>query len=229
MKKLVIYLNLAFVGMMLFSCSQDEEVYSCDKEVDSWVKENLADIRVMDREDWLQIDERLNRAVYIAFAPEQKLDFWKEKISEVLSLNWNESERKHLESFNEILSNNSQWFNSDLSKNKEEFEKFEIAIYKWSEYACDNLGWDKNLVGSIIASGNKLLDINGKIQFNTNSSIRLKSGGEFNCNCHVGNVVFTTCGGPTGMYCSDSQSCEDSVYGCGAVWVESCNGICGYY
>jgi hypothetical protein len=164
--------------------------------------------------------------MYVAFTPEQKLDFWKGKMTEVLSLDWNEQEREHLKSLYKTVSNNSEWFASDFSKNKEQFEQFEIVIYKWSEYAGDILGWDKNLIGSIIASGNKLLDKTGKIFIVKDSSVRLKSGKELDCDCHRGNVLFTTCELQEGFYCKNDP-CKESVYGCGAFWTESCNGLCG--
>jgi len=74
--------------------------------------------------------------------------------------------------------------------------------------------------------GNKLLDTSGNLEIaQIGATVRLRSSSEGGCDCHKGNVAFTICGSIMGVWCEDS-SCDESVHGCGAFWVESCNGLC---
>ena len=52
----------------MFSCAK-EESYSCNKEVDAWVKEHLDEVRSMTRSEWNELDPAVSRACYIAFTP----------------------------------------------------------------------------------------------------------------------------------------------------------------
>ncbi|MDR2410803.1 MAG: bacteriocin fulvocin C-related protein [Bacteroidales bacterium] len=222
--KLKVIINLCIVVMCftLFSCSQDEEVYSCDKEVNVWVKENLSDIQQMSREDWLRLDERVNRAAYVAFTSEQKQEFWIQKFQEVLSLDWNELEKSHIEILSQKILDNPNWFLDGFSQNEAMYEEFEIFTFKWMESAEENLGWDKNLIGAIVASGNKLLDTKGKIQVNIDASVRLKNGAEKSCDCNVGiNICF-----PKGCLDSQYSNCDKKIIGCGFALLGPCNGLC---
>lgn len=219
---------MLFASVALFSCSQDEEIFSCNKDVNTWVKENLSDIRQMTRKEWLELDEGVNRAAYVAFTPEQKFLFWKEKITEVLTLDWNEAEKKHLELLYETISDNPQWFTYDFLKNEEEQEKFELFTYKWFETAQNNFGWDKKLIGSMVARGNKMLNKHGVLQINnTSPTIRLKSDSETgykpNCEC---STIDDWC--YSEFICKDTKNCNP-VSGCGWFLIQTCDGECVPY
>ncbi|GHT77089.1 hypothetical protein AGMMS50262_17220 [Bacteroidia bacterium] len=216
--KIVIKACVIVMCFALFSCSQDEEVYSCDKEVNAWVKENLVDIQQMTREGWLQLDESVNRATYVAFAPEQKQEFWLQKLQEVLSLDWNELEKSHIEALSQKVIDNPNWFSKE--RTKEESEEYDLFQYKWIEYAQEELGWTLNQVGSIALTGNKVVDKQGGIQMNT-TGIRLKSGSEKpSCGC---NQMDSWCG--VTKYCSNDD-CDGSSWGCGLLGLAPCNGLC---
>jgi len=221
MKQKFISVCLLLLSIGFFSCSQDDKIYSCNKDVNAWVKENLADIQMMSRSDWLNLDTNLKRAVYVAFTSEQKFLFWKGKIAEVLTLDWNEAEKKHLELLYETISDNPQWFTADISKNEEEFEKFELFEYRWSENAKDNLGWDKHLIGSIVFSGNKLLNTKGELQTENTSIFRADYP---ECEC---SKQSDWCANPS-SYCGGVGGvCYATSSGCGFLWGYQCDGMCG--
>ena len=228
MKQIIIYVCALFASLTFFSCSQDEEIYSCDKGINDWVKENLIDIQQMDRNDWLQLDESVSRAAYAAFTPEQKFLFWKEKITEVLALDWNEQEKQHIDLLYETISNNPQWFATDFRKNEEELEMLELFEYKWIENAKDILGWDMIIIGAIAASGNKMLNTKGELQIK--STIRLKDRSEGSCNCNTYWYAGESCGTSGGkyMYCSTSpKTCVKPLKdNCGFFLNKPCNGLC---
>jgi hypothetical protein len=166
---------VAFATVVLFSCSQDaSEVYSCDEEVDAWVKENLADIRIMDREDWLKLDERVKGPAFAAFTPQQKIDFWDNRFQEIIKLDWNENELAHLNLLHATLLENPSWFDSKKMEDEKIQEQFGIFTFKWMNYAMENLKWDKKKIGAIVSSGNRLIDKDGHLEFSKNTNIRLK-------------------------------------------------------
>jgi hypothetical protein len=212
---------LIIIIASLTSCTK-EEFFSCDPEIDAWVKENIVDIQQMTRGDWLQLDEGVNRAVYAAFTPEQKQEFWLQKLQEVLSLDWNESEKNHINVLHQALLDNPQWFSANFHK-EEDFEAFEIFAYKWVEYSKDDLGWGEELIGATVFTGNKLLDVAGSIQINTVTTVRLKNGVEVSCNCNTshGNL-YNECKSNF-KHCSTQSPCKERSWGCG---IEKCDGLC---
>jgi len=220
MKHKLIYVCLFLISMGWFSCTKDERVYSCDKAVDAWVKENLTSIQMMTRNDWLKLGEDVKRAAYIAFTPEQKFIFWKEKLIEVLALNWNEAERKHLELMYKTISENPQWFADDFSKNEVEWEKFEQFTYRWRETAEADFGWDRDNIRPMIASGNKMLNTKGELQINAGTTISLRSSAD-DCEC---SGVDSYCG--NNHICDASLTCNPSSFGCGTIGLYRCDGMC---
>jgi hypothetical protein len=135
--------------------------------VDVWINEHQTEIQVMSREDWLKLDESLKRPVYRKFTDEQRYRFWKDKINEVMrSFDWNELETIHLNLLLNTLSDNPKWFGDGGIENmeKDDKETFEMFYHKWDEYAQDSLGWDRALIGAIIATGDKVLNKKGEIE-----------------------------------------------------------------
>jgi hypothetical protein len=221
--KVIINSCVIVVCFAFFSCSQDEEVFSCNKEVNAWVKENLADIRQMGREDWLRLDENLKRGTYVAFDPEQKQTFWLQKTQEVLLLDWSEAEKEHLELLYQTILNNPIWFSKD--RTEKEYEEYDLFQYKWVEYAVEKLVWTPEQVGAIVSTGNKVLNKEGGIQIN-NAGSRLKSASESNCNCNssLGNM-YNECGSQY-KHCSTQSSCIGSSWGCSPLLLGKCDGLC---
>ena len=67
---------MALLTLPLKSYGQDNKtVYSCDPEINEWVKANLDKIHKMSRTEWLLLDEMKGRAVFAAFTPQQQQDF----------------------------------------------------------------------------------------------------------------------------------------------------------
>ena len=224
---------MLFASFALFSCSQEEEIYSCDEAVNDWVKDNLFDIQKMTRSDWLNLDENVKQAAYVAFTPEQKQTFWLEKMQEVLLLGWNEVEKVHLESLYKMILDNPQWFSLGFSENKHELEKFELFTYKWVEYAKDDLEWDDILIFSITVYKYKLLDKTGRLDINLATltpSVRLKNGSEavgeggkvLRCNCIQAN---NDCPNQNETCAQYPKTCRHK-YGCGYFSLGTCDGYC---
>jgi Spy/CpxP family protein refolding chaperone len=74
---------------LLTSCQQEAlPVYSCDPEINKWANENVREILVMTRTQFLELDANYQRAAFNAFTPQQRVNVWKTKLEETLQLEW---------------------------------------------------------------------------------------------------------------------------------------------
>ena len=219
-KKIII----AFIAVTFFSaCNQEEDVvYSCDKVTNEWTKENLAEIRLMSRADWKKLDEVKKRAAYRAFTPNQKFVFWKEKFSEVKTLNWSDAERLHIQKAEDFINAHASFFNN-LSLTEEENDELELFFYKWKEEAISSFGWPKELPIAIAGSGNEIENNNKETLI-----LGIGQGGGFkdddlDCNC-TDRILSDFCfsAGP----CDSRINCIHDVSGCGWLLQQECNGRC---
>ena len=220
MRKLVILLA---VICSIASCGK-EEIYSCDPEANMWVKSNITEIQQMTRADFLAIGDIVYmRAAYAAFTSNQRQALWVGKLEEILKLDWSEQESHHIQSILNLIKENSFIFSKD--RDQEAFDKVEVEIYRLSEYAQEELGWDNYLWASISATPQMLNEdktIN-LVKSNLRTSSTLKSRAEGGiCDCSIDSFdwcffpVFRTCVG---------APCE-SLGKCGTLWTYDCDGIC---
>ena len=216
-------LCLSVLILCLASCSSDDVSYSCNPTIDQWAKDNIEEIRTMSRSELLAMDNpAYQRAAFAAFTPEQKLNFWLLRMDEVLTLPWSQAEVAHIEEVKALLKRNTAVFQYDYSD--EEKKAFDVDLYQWAEKAETELGWSKELLSNLIATPYPMVDTKGTLilpkqrQANATRSEELPD-----CECHVGNVLFIMC--LPSRYCGDVP-CKSKSHGCGAIWVESCNGMC---
>lgn len=211
---------LWLIAILVFtSCTQDEVFYSCDSEVDQWTKERLADIKTMKRTDWLEVEgEDYQRAIYNAFDPEQKYLFWKEKLAEVLKLEWNPEEKKHIELLSNYIDKNPKIFDR-ASFDKDSFDKF---MYSWLEKARDEFEWDDSVLYAIAISGETMADTNGTIKAKITMRATPPTKAKTECSCNKSRSVCFV----AGWSCKDPYTCTKVSDGCGLLNLEECNGNC---
>lgn len=217
------YFNLCLFGLILCfaSCSNDDVFYSCDPTVDQWAKDNIEEIRTMNLDEWLEIgNPDYQRAAFVAFTPEQRFGFWLQRMDDVLSLSWSSEETAHIEEIKALLQRNAAIYQNDYSDDVR--KKFDTELYVWIEKAETELGWSKELISNLITTAYPLMDTQGTVLMSPLVSVE-KTRSEQKCECHVGNTVFVAC--PNGKRCS-SKPCEPVTHGCGALFTESCNGLC---
>ena len=221
--KVRMFLTAFCLAMFTSSCDQEEErIYCCNKEINDYVVEHLDNIQKMTRSEWLSCEEEKKGPMFGAFNPEQKVSFWKEKLNEVLLLEWNDLERKHIIELLDFVEDpdNLCFFNTGIEKTEEQTDFFDIFVIKWVEYAYETLKWNKHQVAAIVASGNKMIDKTGQLQINQVK--RVKAASELqNCNC---NQTWY------GDFCGFNATCEDidcyPVPYCGFLLLQECNGMC---
>ena len=229
MKKIFV---LIIVITSLTSCTK-EEFFSCDPDADSWVKSNLSEIREMKRKEWLEIGNiDYQRAAYRSYTAEQKQTLWIDKISEVLvDVVWTQQEREHIKALLAIVTENQEVFESEV--NQEDMDNIEIDLYRWREYANEELNWSPELLYALINTP-EAMTADKQIAASESSVIRLKSGtesGSSSCNCNASSPTESSSSGNWACnyvfyQCNTSSGCAGTSSGCGNIWLYSCNGTC---
>lgn len=212
----------AIAFMMLISCSQEDLTYSCNKQVDEWIKEHLTAIHQMTRADWIQIDGSFGVSVYRAFTKEQKLQFWREKFEKVKLLPWAEKEILHIEEAESFVNEHAYYFSDDPLK-EDEIEELEVFYYRWSNKAKEELGWTDQISMAIIGTGYDLKNTYGELDLpktSLSNSVMTLSPETTDCDCSV-KVDFC---GLYNLICEDTN-CETGK-GCGVLWLMDCTGKC---
>ena len=223
-KAIVLLAVISFVA----SCSMDEN-FSCDRDANKWANNNLTEIRQMSSKDFIEIGDLVYmRAAYNVFTPDQRQSLWIEKLETVLKLDWTEKESQFIESMLEFLKANSYFFSKD--RDLKEFEKIEIELYKFAEYAREELKWDNKLWYRIVGTPQEINE-NKEIISKFEISPNIKTRGE-NCDCNSSipwepdssgnwflcNALF--------HQCDTRKECDPTSWGCGNWWWYGCNGIC---
>lgn len=212
---------LLLSGLLLcISSCQQEEIYSCDEEVNDWVNKNLGEIRVMTRSEWRDLGEDVKRGCYVAFTQQQKVDFWIGKFDEALALDWTLEEAEHIKLMRNFVNEHPEYFDNSREKTDEEIEIFEIFIYEWMKKAEQELQWSRKTIGGLIASGNTLISKDGTVQTNS-TNLMTKSAGESKCHC---SSKSNWCSIDITVDCVKG-GCEE-VNGCGTLWANPCDGRC---
>lgn len=219
-------LSICILIFLFFSCEKEEVVYSCDPEIDEWVKSNLSEIETFEWKELAQIGERYQQAAFAVFSSEQRLSLWAKKLEHTLLLNWTYEEKSHLALLLKEIQNNPDWFIPYYFESNEiEYDKFMIFFYKWIEFSKEKLGWDSSIIQSIIGTLKAPLTTTGIIESNTDiTHIKTRSESKCNCNTKLGNS-YNECNSNY-KHCSTKSSCVESSWSCSPLYVGKCNGLC---
>lgn len=227
-RHILIILSIVLVLLSFTSCSNDELVYSCDKEINELVTKNLTEYSSMTRDEWLKLPDSLKIPVYRTFSVDLKYKFWQKKCEELLSLEWSDAERAHINALYNFIKDRPQFFSDSYFDNEASLAEFENFISEWYRKAHDDLGWPRPLIYYIAVVGYKLT---GDMQHNFDDGGGLGGGsggggGSSNdCGCSQTNDWCDLAGETGGVSCK-SHTCNTTSSGCGWFWKFSCNGIC---
>lgn len=223
--KILFFVLTMTITALVSSCSKNDDVtYSCNKEVNKWVKDNFTEIQQMNVEQFVSMNSLdMQRGVYNAFTAKQRQNIWFNKFDAIVKLNWTEKEKNHIESLIEIVKSNPYWFDS-AEATSEMRDEMEIWVYKWKEYAKEELGWGIETIYAIAGTPNSVYRKTNRLIVQEFKPILTKSNSENDCYCHAGswmdNADFCTL---VDCYISD---CSPADSGCGWLWSQSCNGEC---
>lgn len=227
MKTLIIPIALLF--LILCSCKDSNNQYSCDPTINNWVKTNISKIDEMDRKEWLQLDESKKKPAYRAFSAEQRQSLWILKLEEIVNMGgWSSEEIKHINKLKEIFVNNINWFEDGFNSNDNKVMEVEAIIYNWCNSGIEQFGWSKNFAFSIINTPNKVVDLDGNVEITKTKSTRFKSTSEApqntSCDCHK-SKIWNDCQNLSSSSCHTSE-CTSKSSGCGIISLSSCDGLC---
>lgn len=203
-------------AILLQSCTQtDELMFSCDKGIDNWVKDNISDIQEMSRAEWNMLPYSEQIAVFRAFAPEKKFAFWAEKFEELKQLPWTPAELAHIELAEHFLHTHPNMYTKRTEQEEDELDTF---YYTWTNKAKEELHWSDELTAAVIIFGNTLEDTKGKMKVSPVEPII--PGEKPDCNCYFW-VGFCPLTNPC-----ERGHCNVTSGGCGLMGGKDCDGTC---
>ena len=218
--------NLFLCAMFVFaslSCQQEELLYSCDKQVDSWVKSNLTYVKGMDRIEWESVDEDFKKGCYMAFSPQQRQQLWLGKLNEALLLDWSTEEKAHINVLINFIQTHLFCFDFVRQKTDEEIEEIEVFAYKWMKKAELQLDWNRKVIGGLVAMPHTIINKEGTLKRTFSQSYKsVKTRTEAECNCSKSS---NWCSIDISVECLDA-SCDVTDGGCGFLWLYDCDGRC---
>ena len=223
-KNLFLALSTVLSCVLFSSCQNDVSLYSCDPEVNSFVEENIEEIRLLTRADIVKLDPETSTACYRAFTAEQKLQVWNDKLSEVISMDWNEKETAHIKELIRFINDNHEIFSDNINENNEVRDALDIFGYKWMDYAEHILGWNRKLINAVSFTYYSLTDKEGNLDVNhiegdnTVKTLRETNG----CDC---NIKQNDCEFSLSKRCIYS-GCRLRGSGCGFTGQSICDGTC---
>lgn len=219
MKKITFLLvSIIFV---VSSCQKEENLYSCDPGIESWVKSNLKEISLMSREDLAPKEHSVQIAIFRAFSSKQRLQLWLDKIDEVVKLDWSTEEKAHIMSLRNALK--EEWFNDEFRKDSIKFQPVNLFEKDWCAEGVKKFGWTKQQIGGMVGRVEELIDKQGnfKVVILKSANAVTATSSESDCGCNVSWNM-----GCVGMTCN-SSSCTQSPWGCGMLFGYYCDGKCG--
>lgn len=206
---LLFLFSLFFVG-----CSKDELTYSCDSEVDRWVKENKEMYSNISRDSLNFFSLKKQLGLYRSFSSKQKIKLWTAKVEVLLSDNkFSDREKEHFLKLIEYVK--PSHFETESGR-----DEFLIFAEEWEKYGRTYFGWKDE---DLFYSTHILLT---KKEFLERKSIDLKTK-EF----ELPSLEAKDCECLYSIYCSGTQTCSKgsctiSDGGCGILGTSNCKGYC---
>jgi len=121
----------------LTSCQQDELLYSCDPEINSWVIEHKIEYANLSRDQLVKFDYLKQRGLFASFSPEQKVNIYQSKYQYLMDLNTlTKEEKEWLTILYQRVTPNIYSSQSD----KNEFIDFSLI---WAYKAMEKFSWER--------------------------------------------------------------------------------------
>lgn len=218
MKKIIIAL---FVLSTITSCHDEMLEFSCNPDVNEFVKSNIILLSQINLDEFLAMSIPQQRAAYRSYSPEKRLELWTEKLEKILYIeSWIEQEATHIEDLINYLS--IETFTKYEEENPTKIGN-EIFAINWQDYASNILKWDKRRLVYIISSlFLSEMDYESSLSQAIANINQVDDYPVYDCDCNIGNDF---CGSSSGRNCQDT-GCNSTSSGCGWLWMEDCNGEC---
>ena len=218
-------IEFLFVAIILFmsSCQKDDSFYSCDPNINSWIKSHLTEIGQMSRNDLIVKKPSVQVAIFRAFSSSQRFQLWNDKIDEVLELGWSDQEQSHILTLRVTLK--EEWFTDEFKRDSLKSQQVHLFLKNWCLEGMARFGWTKKLIGGMVARTERLTNKQGTLETNGLESTRaaIATDSEDSCNCNQSDDWCPQVGGSGRC---KNETCSGSSWGCGTLWLDPCNGIC---
>lgn len=231
MKKIYLTFIMAALAIM-WSCQSEEEVYSCDEDVNQFINQNVLELNSMATENFALLSRETQRAAFRMFCPERRHQLWSEKYNYLLLNNPDAFSTEELNHIEELLN----YLDVDLFQNdikNTDMAEFYMAIEIWQEKGIICFDWTEDKIQYLLNFASISYQIHitdSKIaltedQTVSRSSLSMSSG-DCNCNYLQGTQLGQDCLG--GLSCGLTQHCTivGDQFGCGIWWLGACNGTC---
>jgi len=220
MKNFLLIAITAVLLQALTACQKEELLYSCDKETNEWVKNNLAEIQQMNRNDVVKLSGEKQRGCFRAFTPEQRYNAWIDKLIQVRNIGLNSKELKHIDLL--LAKMKVEWYNENIIKDAIRFAEIDEFLKEWVDNAYNVLGWSRDEVGRIVASLYDLEKKDNTIILRNSTVVGEISDGlgtGRDCEC---SLKSDWC---WGGYTCKKDKCDEQLW-CGTLFVYRCTAMC---
>ena len=206
---------LFLLSFFFLGCSKDELTYSCDSEIDRWVKANKQVYSNISRDSLKFLSFKKQLGLYRSFSSKHKIKLWTAKIEVLLSDDkFSDREKEHFLKLIEYVK--PVHFESESGR-----IEFSIFAEEWERYGRTYFGWkDEDLFYSthILLTKKEFLDRKNIDLTSKEMSLPGLDTGK-DCECLYS------------IYCSGSQTCSKgnckiSDGGCGILGTSNCKGYC---
>ena len=214
MKKIIPFL---FTVLFLYSCQQTELQFSCDPVIDAYVTENRDELAQLTVHEVTVYELPLQRAIFASWSAEKKRNVWLDKLHYVMENEpLIEAEIGHIQ---DLIDHVVPGYFEESTVEQEKSERYAFAE-KWQHYASIVLGWPESYIGFLVF---RLYTSPSQITAEKDLLEAIKmsvvTDTELNCDCNG-----------TDDFCQNadcgSGECSSTQFGCGWLFMDSCNGIC---
>lgn len=221
---LVVFLTL--IG----ACTKENDIkkYSCDPEIDKWVKSELNYVNSLTFNQIIREPRERQLALFNAVTPKKRLDLWQNKLNNVLALRWRIEERRHIELLLGYL--NEEHFSDpdriDVIKSQNRLKEF---LKTWIYYSKNQFNWSDGLLFSILHRLDTPHSDDKLIESGNLSDDPIGGTSANKCKCSTGDDWCNAFGGPGGECKQNYQNCDETTWGCGTLFIYKCDGKCVLY
>jgi|GEM_PF-3277595 len=209
-------LLIGLVCMLAVSCSKYADCYSCDPDVEAFVKQNKTELRGMTVTELATYNLAVQRATFEMYDARKRQEVWEEKYAYILKNNPNGYSTEELVAVREL---------SDYVAEKG-FDKTEdVFINQWIVRTRARFFWSEDRHRFLIMS----LDVD-EDNYRKHYGVRASSPmGLIYCECnlkHDGILIKDCPPSYTDGECHKSKTCEWTPHRCGKFFGEPCDGEC---
>ena len=156
MQKCVLMFFLLLAPYMVYA--QTDSVCCGDSVSEAWAEANKDRIAMMTRSEWLKLPtDGIRRAAYTRFTPKQRVQFWKDKLTDIAADDkLSEKEKSHVMKLYDFIDSHQGLFTGKQITPEQETE-VNAFMAGWMQTAERQFRWSRQMVYSIAASGEEMV------------------------------------------------------------------------